>query len=70
MIYENALLEALKVCNGKKIQKDKRKSDKYWRKIIKIELKRVRKGHMTSPWLNSAMRYWKNVNKWEDITNG
>ena len=59
MTYEQALLKALETSKGKAIQR------KYWRKLIKIELKRIRAGHMTDPWLNAAMRYWMSVDKWE-----
>lgn len=67
MIYEQALLKALKSRSSKTIQKSTAKKNKYWRKLIKVELKRIRAGHMTDPWINSALRNWLSVDKWEGI---
>ena len=58
-----SLLKALETSKGKAIQRSCTKKRKYWRKLIKIELKRIRAGHMTDPWLNAAMRYWMSVDK-------
>lgn len=67
MTYEEALLKALKVRSGKTIQKSTAKRNKYWRKLIKVELERIRADRMTDPWINSALRNWLKVDKWDAI---
>ena len=54
MYYEEALLKALEI-----------NTKRYWKKLLKKELKRIRKGHMSDPWINAAMRYWCDIKKWK-----